>query len=143
MDKSLIKIVKEKTDWKDAIKSGVSLLVNKKYCTNELADKIIESVNTNGPYFIIMPHVALAHAAPGPWINEIGLSLIKFDNEVKFSNEERHNVSLLFTLSATDGESHMGILMKFSELFMNDHDLVNKLSSATTVEEIQSILKDL
>ncbi len=143
MEKDLIKIVKEKTDWKEAVKQGVSLLANKDYCTEELTDKIIESVNKNGPYFIIMPHVALAHAAPGPWIKKVGLSLVKFDNEVKFSKESRHDVSLLFTLSAKDGESHMGTLMKFSELFMSDPDLVNKISKAESVDEIQTILKKL
>ncbi len=143
MDKKLIKIISEETDWKKGIELGVDLLVKDEACTSELANKICESVQKNGPYFIIMPKVALAHAAPGPYIKKVGLSLIKFNNAVKFSNEDRHQVSLLFTLAAIDGESHMETLMKFSQLFTSDPNLVSTIVNANTVDEIYEILKEL
>lgn len=143
MDKKLIKIINNPTDWKTAIKEGVALLEKYGSCTMELADKIFESVDKNGPYFILMPKVALAHAAPGEYIKKVGLSFIKFDNPVEFSNEERHKVTLLFTLSAVDGDSHMETLVKFSNLFMSDPDFVNKLESMKTVDEIYEALKEI
>lgn len=143
MDKKLIKIVQEPVNWKKAIRLGVELLEQDGACTLELADKIYESVTEHGPYFIIMPQVALAHAAPGSYIKKPQLSLIKFDNEVKFSEKPSHSISLLFTLSAIDGESHMGILMKFSEMFVNDPNLVNKIKDAKTVDEIYQLVMSL
>ncbi len=143
MEKNLIKIVDEVKDWKEAIKLGVELLSANNFCTQELEDKIIESVNKHGPYFIIMPQVALAHASPGPYAKEVGLSLIKFEKQVKFSEEDRHKVFLLFTLSAIDGESHMNILMKFSELFMSRPNLLDEIKSKKTVDEIYELLKEI
>lgn len=143
MNKDLILIENKDTKWDEAIKLGVDLLVKNGYCTAELHNKIVESVNKNGPYFVIMPRVALAHAEPGDYINNVGLSLVKFNKTVKFSNDNRHEVNLLFTLSAKDAGSHMDLLLKFSTKFMNDKDLVDKIISANSIEEIYEMLKEV
>lgn len=139
---SLIDIKNNNVSWEVAIKNGVQLLVNQEIATMKLADSIIENTNKLGPYYVLMPKVALAHTSPGSYNKKIGLSIILFKEEIKFSNDERHKVNLLFTLSAIDGSSHMDILAKFSQLLSND-EVVKKALDATTKKELYEIFKEL
>lgn len=139
----LIKISDEILEWKDAVHQGVDLLVKNGNCTPDFSIEIIKSVEKFGPYFILMPKLALAHAAPGDYIKENGLSLIVFKNKVKFSELEKHEVNLLFTLAAQDGKSHMDLLVKFVTLFQEDQDLVEKIIKLDSVKEIKKELKGL
>lgn len=139
----LIKISDEILEWKDAVHQGVDLLVKNGNCTPDFSIEIIKSVEEFGPYFILMPKLALAHAAPGDYIKENGLSLIVFKNKVKFSELEKHEVNLLFTLAAQDGKSHMDLLVKFVTLFQEDQDLVEKIIKLDSVKEIEKELKGL
>lgn len=139
----LIKISREVLEWKDSIHLGVDLLVKNGNCMPEFAIEIIKSVENFGPYFILMPKLALAHAAPGNYIHKNGLSLIVFKNKVKFGESEKHDVNLLFTLTAKDGESHMDLLVKFSDLFQQDQNLVEKIIKLDSVKEIENELKGL
>lgn len=132
----------QNNDWKSAIKQGVKILVNKDYCNMTLYEKIIENVEKNGPYFVLAPQIALAHAEPGPYIKKTGLSLIVFKNKVSFSNDRRHDVNLLFTLSAKDGNDHMEIIRLFANYFSTDKKLVDKILNLNK-EEIKFLLKDL
>lgn len=139
---SLIEIVDKSIDWKNAIKLGVDLLVKNNIATSELSNAIIDSTLKMGPYYILMPKVALAHTAPGEYNKKVGLSLILFKKPIKFSDNERHQVNLLFTLSAIDSDSHMNILVKFSELFSSDSILEQSLRCKSK-EELVNIFGEL
>ena len=139
---NLISIIENKNvNWKDAINLGVDLLVENDIATKELANSIIENTEKLGPYYVLMPNVALAHTSPGFYNKKIGLSLVVFKNKVSFSKEQRHDVNLLFTLSALDGDSHMSILQSFANLFSNDEKLVEKAINAKDKKEIYELFK--
>ncbi|MDK2819641.1 MAG: PTS sugar transporter subunit IIA [Mycoplasmataceae bacterium] len=139
----LIQISEEVLSWEKAIEKGTQLLVNNNLCTTELSQEIIKSVHEFGPYFVLLPKLALAHTKPGEYIKENGMSLVVFKNEVKFSKFEKHNVNLLFTLSAKDETSHMDLLVKFATLFQEDETLVEKILSLNDVELVRQELKGL
>lgn len=120
----------------------MALLVNQGIATEALADAIIASTEKTGPYYVLAPKLALAHVNPGPYNKQVGLSLVLFKTPVAFSNEPRHDVQLLFTLSALDSTSHMNKLMKFAQLFSNQ-TLVQTACGATTTEELYEIVKEV
>lgn len=130
-------------NWKEALKLGVSLLVDEGFCSNELEQKILDNYEKNGPYFVIAPRIALAHAEPGDYIYKNGISLILLKKETSLSNQKKHDVNLFFTLSATGGEEHMKLISKFARIFSSDLNLVQKLILATSADEVKEILKDL
>lgn len=139
---SLIKIINESLEWEKAINKGVELLVNNDIATYELADSIIENTKKLGPYYVLAPRVALAHTQYGSYNKKIGLSLILFKNPIKFSEEKRHEVNLLFTLSAIDGNSHMDILQKFANL-LSDSKIVDQAINCNKETELLEIFKEL
>lgn len=136
----LIKFSDENLSWEDAIKLGVDLLVDNNISTRELANKIIESTNQYGPYYVVAEKVALAHTSVGEYNKKVGMSLVIFKNPIKFSDIERHNVNLLFTLSAIDAESHMDIMQKFANIFMNKN-IVNEILNEKDIHKILNILE--
>lgn len=88
------------------------------------------------------PKLALAHVSPGSYNKTVGLSLILFKQPVKFSDQDRHDVNLLFTLSALDSESHMSKIMKFAQLF-GDAKVVEQAINATSKDQLYEIVKEV
>ena len=121
---------------------GVDLLVKQDFATADLADAIIESTKATGPYYVLAPKLALAHVSPGSYNKKVGLSLVLFKNAVQFSDQSRHDVNLLFTLSALDSESHMSKIMKFAQLF-SDPNVVEQAINATAKDELYEIVKEV
>ncbi len=58
----LIQLRVKTTDWRDAIKKSGRVLVENGDVTQNYVEEIIRSAEKFGPYFVIAPHVALAHA---------------------------------------------------------------------------------
>lgn len=139
---SLIKIVDHQLKWEEAINQTVELLVNHSIATNELAKAIIENTKKLGPYYVLMPRVALAHTSPGDYNKKIGLSLLVSKQPIQFSDDKRHEVNLLFTLSAKDGNSHMEILKKFAQLFQ-DEKIVDKALEAENEQQLYELFKEI
>ncbi|WP_371246136.1 PTS sugar transporter subunit IIA [Mycoplasmopsis agassizii] len=143
MEKDLIKISDQKLNWIEAIKEGVELLEKKKYCQMSYADSMIESTNKYGPYYVISPLLALAHALPEGNVSKVGLSLVLYKNIVNFSDKKEHQVQLLFTLCTTSPNDHIEMLQKFVTVFNENKDLTNQIINATTVDEIHQLLKEI
>lgn len=128
-------------DYKSAIELGVKLLEKNKKATINLKDAILESMKKNGPYFIVSPMLALAHAAPGNYCLEPSMSLIVFDKPISFSKDKKHDVQVLVTLSAPDATSHMDLIVWFAKVFGNQ-EIVDKLCKVKSINEIKTILGD-
>lgn len=95
------------TDWKDAILQAAAPLVANGMITAGYAQKIIEISEETGPYIVITPHVALAHAPieAGALKDAIGLAVLK--EPVKFGNQDNDPVKYIFTLSSTQNGGHL------------------------------------
>ncbi|PAK21542.1 hypothetical protein CJJ23_01145 [Mycoplasmopsis agassizii] len=143
MEKDLIKISEQKLNWIDALKEGVQLLENKKYCQMTYADSIIDATNKYGPYYVIAPLLALAHALPQENVSKVGLSLVVYKNIVNFSDKTEHQVKLLFTLCTTRPNDHIDMLQKFVTVFNENKNLTSQIINATTVDEIHQLLKEI
>lgn len=139
---SLINIMENSMSWESAIYEGVKLLESNNISTIDLADAIIESTKKYGPYYVLLPKIALAHTRVGSYNKSIGMSLILFKKPIMFSDQERHKVSLLFTLSAIDTDSHMNILQKFANL-LSDNNIVEKALNSSTKEELLELFNEI
>lgn len=138
---NLIEIVKEKEDWQSAIKRGVKLLVNNEIASMELADKIIETTKHLGPYYVVMPNVALAHTSVGSYNKKIGISLVVYREAIAFSEKLSHQVKLLFTFSAIDSNSHMELLSSFAQT-MSKPNIIEKILKSKNSKEIYEQVKE-
>lgn len=127
-------------DWEEAIKEGGQLLVDKKLISVSYIDRMIEAVHEHGPYIVLFPGFALAHAAPGPDVFKTSLSFVKFSEPVKFNHETNDPVKVLATLGTVSADEHMDVLMFLAEK-MSDESIVDSLFQAKDNDEFLKILK--
>ena len=134
-----IQIQAEAVDWREAIRAAGALLVKSDCIAEGYVESMIRAVEELGPYMVILPGFALAHAAPSADVHQDAMSLVTLRTPVCFGSEENDPVRVVLCLSCVDRESHIASLQRVATLLMED-DMVDKLAAASTVEEIQSLL---
>ena len=126
------------SDWREAIRAAGDILVDVGSCETGYVDAMVSSVEELGPYIVITPHVALAHARPSADVKIADMSLVVLDEAVEFGSEANDPVKLVFAFCATDNESH---LEKLGSLAKNlNPDTINELLNAKGVDEVLAIL---
>lgn len=128
------------SDWREAIKKGTSILINKSYVEERYQDSIIKIFERFGPYMVIANGVVLAHARPEDGAKKLGLSLITLKYPINFGSELNDPVKLIITLAAPDNNSHIQILKSLMDIFMNEEDL-EIIKSSNSKEEVLKIIK--
>ena len=76
-----IQIDTHANSWQEAIRLGGKLLVDNGDVTETYVQALIQTIEDNGPYFVIAPGLALAHAAPKFGIIKPAISLVLFQKE--------------------------------------------------------------
>lgn len=135
-----INIEDQVSDWQIAIQQAAQPLLEQDYIEEGYIDAMINSVKELGPYIVIAPEIAIAHARPDENVHKVGLSLLKLNQHINFA-EDSHYASLIFVLSATDSKSHLDILQSLAGILGNQY-VVNQLIEAKDESEIITILKE-
>ena len=128
--------------WQDSIYGAAQPMVADGTLDNQYLDKIIENVNTYGPYFIIMPYVAMPHSTlGGTGVYKTAIGFCKVKEPVVFDpNDETKNARLFFTLAAVDNEQHLQNMVQLSEMLVKE-GIVEDLLAAETKEDLLDIDK--
>ncbi|PTE81346.1 MULTISPECIES: PTS sugar transporter subunit IIA [Staphylococcus] len=134
-----VQVLEQVESWREAINIAASPLQEQGYFQQAYIDDMIHSVEKLGPYIVIAPEIAIAHARPNNNVKKIGLSLLKLNQHINFS-EEGHYASLVFVLSAIDNEGHLEVLRSLATTLGNQQT-VNNLLNAQTSSEIINIFK--
>ena len=134
-EKSLVVLNLECSDWKDAIYKAAKPLVDGGYVKEEYVRGIIKNKEESGPYFILAPGIALPHTRPEEGALKAGIGIATLKTPLEFGSEENDPVKYMFTLSATDGNSHLQALSELAEL-IEDEKFFEMLDNARTNDEI-------
>lgn len=124
--------------WQEAVQAAGQLLLDRGSITQKYIDEMIQAVYDLGPYMVLMPNFALAHAEPSPAVIKDDMSLILLDRPVEF-HSENDPVTIILCVACTNRDSHREALVRVAEALMDD-DKYDRLASAKTVEEAYSIL---
>lgn len=124
----------EAKDWKDAIRKAGDLLVNNGKINTKYIEDMIKSVETLGPYIVLMPGFALGHSEPCADVYETSLSLITLSNEVCFGSPN-DPVKVVMCLACTDKESHIAKIQTIALKLMQD-DAIEKILACENEEEL-------
>lgn len=108
---------REKVDsWEDAIKIASIPLLKEGIIEESYIENMIESVNKNGPYIVLMDYFALPHAKAGEDVNRLGMSLLTLNHPVDLKGNP---VKVFLVLAAVDATSHIEALADISKLLMD------------------------
>jgi PTS system ascorbate-specific IIA component len=133
-----IRVLAAALDREHAIELAGDLLVASGRVTPEYTTAMVEVLDTHGPYFVIAPGIALAHAKPAETVLATGLSLVTLAEPIVFGNDANDPVKLVFGLCAVDHDSHIQMLGELSTLLSNNES-VNILLNAGDTEQIRSL----
>jgi PTS system ascorbate-specific IIA component len=135
----MISLIVECRYWKEAIRKGMKVLIEKNYVENSYEKAVINNIKEFGPYMAVAPGIVLSHAKSEDGVNKLSMSLMTIKNPVKFGSEFNDPVKLVVTLATKDKESHLKALSQLMTLFMNSEDL-KSIFKAKTTEEIINII---
>ncbi len=127
-------------NWQHAVQLGCDLLEQQGYISADYYQGILNSVAEHGPYFVILPGIAMPHARPEAGALKTGCSLVILKEPVVFGHEDHDPVSVIFTMSAISSEAlNEGILIEIMEL-LDDETLIEKLKHASNAAELAVVL---
>lgn len=117
--------------WEETIRIAAQPLRARGSIEPSYVQRMIDAVNTLGPYIVMIPGLAMAHAAPGPDVLVSDLSLAKFDRPVDFGSD-KGPVEIVMCLACKDREAHIARLSRIAEKLMDDSFLGRMLTCTTT-----------
>lgn len=124
-----------------ALEISAGLLVAAGHANQSYVGRVLESYQRLGPYFVVAPSIAIAHAAPGDDVLSPGLSLLKLDEGIESGVTQNDPVQLVFSLCTPDRDQHIELLGEFAGL-MSNQAIVNSLLKASAESVIWEILNN-
>jgi mannitol/fructose-specific phosphotransferase system IIA component (Ntr-type) len=135
----LIDLQVEVENWEAAVRAGGELLVKADICEPRYIDAMVEAVKSMGPYMVLAPGIALAHARPEDGILKVGMSIINLAMPVEFGSPANDPVYLIISFGGVDKEQHIGMLRELAT-FLMDEEHQEILKTASSVDEVLKAL---
>ncbi len=141
LTEDVIELQVEADDWEAAVTAAGHLLVSTGKCTPAYVQAMIDAVHQMGPYMVLAPGLALAHARPEDGVLDMGISLITLATPVEFGSKANDPVSLVLAFGGTDSKSHIGLLSALAQ-FLEDDARREKLAEAGTIADVWQIIDE-
>ncbi len=144
IEQNHVKFVEKAKDWKEAIAISCETLEADNTVEANYKEDIIACVEKYGPYIVIAPNIAMPHSQEGATgVHKTAIAFTKFEQPVSFDeNNPELNAQLFFTLASCNSEQHLENMTRLSELLSNE-ELVAKLATVKTVEELAALQENI
>jgi PTS system ascorbate-specific IIA component len=126
-------------DWREAVELAGAALTAAGAARPEYAGEMVRMIVEHGPYIVVAPGLALAHARPGPEVVTDGLAVVTLAEPVEFGHPYNDPVRVVLGVAAASNESHLKAVAELANIF-NDSDAVDRLARATSPDEVRRIL---
>ena len=134
-----IRLGADAADWRAAVRLVGACLTRSGAAEPGYADEMIRMIDEHGPYVVIAPGLALAHARPGPEVLRNGLAVLTLATPVDFGHPHNDPVRVVLALAVHSPEHHLGMVAELANLF-NDSDAVERLAEAASADQVRTIL---
>lgn len=138
-EKDHIKIKVSVSDYEDAIKKVGQILVDTNSIKENYIQSMIDAIKQLGPYIVMAPGFALAHARPSEDVLKDDVSIITLKDPVCF-NSINDPVYVIMCLAAKDSNSHIDLMQKIATVLMKG-DTIENLKKVNSVEDVQKIFE--
>lgn len=108
--------------WQAAIRAACRPLLDGGAIEARYADRCVAMVEAHGPYIVIAPGIALAHARPDDGVSRLGLAVATLSRPIDFGHEQNDPVELVFAFAAPDQDQHVHVLASIAEGISNGLD---------------------
>jgi ascorbate PTS system EIIA or EIIAB component len=125
--------------WQAAIKAAGLLLERAGIADPAYTDSMIANVETNGPYIVVAPGFAFAHARSSEAVHRTGMSWLRLAHPVEFGHKTNDPVTLVVALAATDASAHTAAMAELAKV-LGDPARRTALDNASTPGEVMGLL---
>ena len=125
--------------WEDAVLAAGGLLERAGVAGPAYTGSMIDNVETNGPYIVVAPGFAFAHARPSPAVHRTGMAWVRLDEPVAFGHPTNDPVDLVVALAATDDRAHASAMAELAKV-IGSKDKRAALTAALTPAAVLAIL---
>lgn len=140
LPESAIVIAAHAADWRAAVTLAAEALTRSGAAKPEYAAEMIRMIEEHGPYVVIAPGLALAHARPGPEVVTDGLSVVTLDEPVNFGHPHNDPVRVVLGLAVAAADEHLAAVAALANVF-NDSTAIDDLAAAATAADVQRIMR--
>jgi PTS system ascorbate-specific IIA component len=126
-------------DWREAVALAGHALSQAGAATPGYTAEMVRMIDEHGPYIVVAPGLALAHARPGPEVLADGLSVVTLGSPVEFGHPYNDPVQVVLGLAISTSERHLQAIAQLANVF-NDSDAVARLAEAGSADEVRGIL---
>ena len=82
--------------------------------TDGYADRCVAMVEEHGPYIVLAPGIALAHARPEDGVCRVGIAAVTLTDPVEFGHEDNDPVDVVFAFGSPDADQHVRLLSELA-----------------------------
>jgi len=131
------------SDWKQAVKLGVDLLVNAGAVEPRYYDAIVGMTGQLGPWYLLAPGLAMPHARPEEGVLQTAFALVTLAEPVVFGDPDNDPIDILITLAATDAKTMNEQSIVEVVTLLDDEQRVERIRAARTREELLEIFNEI
>jgi PTS system ascorbate-specific IIA component len=136
---SAIELRAEAADWRAAVAIAGEVLARCGAATPAYGAEMVRMIEEHGPYVVIAPGLALAHARPGPAVLADGLAIVTLATPINFGHPHNDPVSVVLGLAIATADEHLAAVAHLANVF-NDSAAIHELAAATTTDEVLRIM---
>ena len=135
----------EVTDWAAAVDAAVQLLVEAGAATPAYAARCVQNLREQGPYIVIAPGLALAHARPEDGALALALSVVTLAPPVPFGHPANDPVAVVLAFASPDRNAHIGLLAALARRLADGlgEQLRTAASDDAAVALLQEVIDDV
>lgn len=134
-----IRLDVEASTWQEAIGAAGALLEATGVADGRYTQAMIDSVVEHGPYIVLTPGFAFAHARPSDAVHRTGLSYVRLAQPVEFGHKTNDPVTLVVALAALDSTTHRQAMAELAKVLANPARKA-ELDAAASPGEVLAVL---
>ena len=106
-------------NWSEAILHAGRLLYSTGAAEERYGPAMVKTARQLGPYFVVAPGIAIAHALPQEGVIKPAFALVTLQPALPFGNSENDPVRLLIVIAAVDTQQHVEALKEIADILSN------------------------
>ena len=125
--------------WREAIRRAGAALVAAGSAKPGYSDAMVRMIEEHGPYVVIAPGLALAHARPDDQVLADGLAIVTLADPVAFGHPHNDPVRVVLGLAVESVGGHLESIADIANVF-NDASIIGALAVATSPTEVRRLM---
>ncbi|RPE79017.1 MULTISPECIES: PTS sugar transporter subunit IIA [unclassified Frondihabitans] len=126
-------------DWRSAVAVAGAALTSSGAARPGYSDEMIRMIDEHGPYVVIAPGLALAHARPDDQVISDGLAVVTLASPVSFGHPHNDPVRVIVGLAVESVGGHLDLIADIANVF-NDQSRIGALADATRADDVRAIM---